>query len=113
MSLVDRVVGRSFIGGARMGWVNASWPFAKLTVRTDRVRLASLRTFDFAPQDVVGFERYGWVPVIATGVRIRHNRLDYPDRIVFWTLGRPQTVFEAIDEAGFVPSGRGIERSVR
>jgi hypothetical protein len=42
--------------------------------------------------------------VLANGVRIKHNRLDYPPYIAFWILGSPTKLLERIAETGFSPS---------
>jgi hypothetical protein len=43
-------------GGARVGWINASWPFAALTVLSSKVTLNStlLGKYEFRPEDVIG-----------------------------------------------------------
>jgi len=32
--------------------------------------------YDFTPRQVVALERYGSIPVLASGIRLNHNRLD-------------------------------------
>jgi hypothetical protein len=101
-------------GGARVGWINATWPFARLTISATHLQLASLGTYDFTPQQVVSLERYGSIPVLGNGIRISHNRPDYPPKIIFWTLGSPTKLLEKIAETGFSPSalpGSAPERS--
>ena len=95
----------SFRGGARIGWVNASWPFATLNVSRDELRISSLGKYTFSPTEVVSIEPYGSIPVISSGIRINHNRADDPSTIVFWCMGNRSRVLSAIAEAGFI--GRG------
>ena len=99
-----------FTGGSRVGWVNASWPLAQLRCRRDRLTLKSLGTCEFTPDQVVAFDIYGSIPLLANGLAIVHNRLDYPARVVFWCMGSRQRVLEQIRDTGFVPTGVAIER---
>jgi hypothetical protein len=64
----------SFRGGARIGWLNASWPFAKLTSSRKALALSCLGSFEFSPAQVVAIEPYRWF--LSHGVRIHHNRPD-------------------------------------
>ena len=100
----------SFRGGSRVGWVNASFPLARLTANRRRLRLGSLGTYEFTPEQVVSFGTYGSIPLLANGLAIEHNRLDYPARVVFWCPGSRNRVLEEIRRIGFVPAGVAVER---
>ena len=95
----------SFRGGARIGWLNATWPFAKLSVSPNTLTLASRGTYQFKPSEIVALEPHGSVPFFSTGIRIIHNRLDYPNKIIFWCMGNRERVLAATRGAGFLPSG--------
>lgn len=101
----------SFRGGARIGWVNASWPFARLSIGRERLTLASLGSYHFTPEQVVSVERFGSIPFLSSGIRINHNRRDYPEKIVFWCMGRRECVLSEIERSGFSPKGRPVERA--
>jgi hypothetical protein len=92
-------------GGARIGAVNESWPFAKVVVSAKFLRLTSLLgTYDFLPSDVVSLERYGSIPFFYSGVRIVHARSGYPAKIIFWYPGNAETLIGKIRETGFMPT---------
>lgn len=93
-------------GGARIGWINATWPLARLSATRDTLTVSAslLGSYSFAPDQVSAVERYGVIPVLGCGVRIHHCRTDYPQRIVFWCLGNPERVLHRIREAGFLPT---------
>jgi len=95
-----------FRGGARVGWVQATWPFGRLSISSGRftISLAFVGQYTFAPPEVSRLERCG---VASNGVRIVHTRSDYPDTIIFWCGARAQRVLDAATRAGFrqdVPS---------
>jgi hypothetical protein len=92
-------------GGARIGIVNATWPFAKLSASPIRLRLACLLdSYDFEPRDVVALERYGAIPLFYNGIRVLHARPDYPSKIIFWCFGNPDELINRIRETGFMPT---------
>jgi hypothetical protein len=95
----------SFRGGSKLGWIHASWPFAKLTASSGELTLATLGTFVFTPEQVIAHEPVGSIPVLARGIRIVHTRPDYPQTIIFWYLGSREKLLTGISEAGFVPRG--------
>jgi hypothetical protein len=93
-------------GGANIGWVNASWPLAKLSASAENltVTVRILGTYKFTPDQVLSIERYGLIPFLAWGIRLRHNVLDYPKRIIFLSSGSPpEILLSGIRDAGFIP----------
>jgi hypothetical protein len=103
----------AFTGGARLGWVQATWPFGRLSIAPGQltISLAFVGRYTLAPSDVSGLERCG---IASDGVRIVHTRADYPETIIFRCGGRVQRVLDAATRAGFqarVPSSprpRGV-----
>src|SRR5262245_12783366 len=93
-------------GGAQIGWVNASWPLARLGATSDRltIEVSLLGSYTFTPEQVSAVERYVLIPVLAWGVRIRHRAPNCPERIIFWSLGDPDSVLRGIRDTGFVPA---------
>jgi hypothetical protein len=92
-------------GGASIGWMRrATWPFAELSATADKltVEVSILGTYTFTSDQVLSVERYVIVPVLAWGVRIRHNLAEYPEKIIFWCLNNPDDVLNGIRNAGFI-----------
>jgi hypothetical protein len=96
----------SFRGGARIGWINASWPFARLTSAANRLTLVSLGQYEFTPEQVASIERYSSLPLLGSGIRINHNRSDYPEKLIFWCVGNREQTIAQIDQSGFRPKGQ-------
>ena len=88
-----------------MGWVNASWPFAKLSASRQQLVLSSFGSYTFEPQQVVALEPHGSIPIFARGIRIVHSRSDLPAKIVFWCFGSPERLIARIRDTGLMPQG--------
>ena len=71
-----------------------------------RLFLRCLRTYSFAPDEVVSIERQEqtWFD---SGVRIVHSRADYPRQMTFVCRSGSDEVFELLARAGFAPRGVG------
>ena len=100
----------AFRGHVEVGANRAGWPFARLTCNSEHLSLRSFARYDFHPDQVVAIEAFTLLPLLSAGLRIRHNRLDYPERIVFRRMGSRERVPGAIRHAGFIPSGKAVER---
>jgi hypothetical protein len=95
-----------FTGGAMIGWVNVSWPLAKLRVEPEELELkaAFIGTHRFARKDVREVVQVTWLPVLAWGVRVRHVREDVPASVIFWCFGSPKRILDAVSRSGFSPT---------
>lgn len=93
-------------GGARIGWVNATGPLAKLSVSAQQLSISGflLGDYKFSPDQVVALEPHGFIPVLGTGIRIVHTVSNYPQKIVFWCSKSPKQLIEQIISLGFRPS---------
>jgi hypothetical protein len=98
----------NFRGGAQIGWLNASWPFASLRVSVDGLSLSCLGSYSFKPDQVVALEPYGSIPFFASGIQIRHNRPDYPERMIFWCMGSRRDALATIAQSGFRATGQAL-----
>lgn len=102
----------SFRGGASLGGMSASWPFARLAVSPDCLCLsAAWDSVAFAPEEVVALEPYASIPLIAGGIRIVHNRQDCSKRVVFFCFGSGARLREKITACGFLPCGQPRARA--
>jgi len=73
----------SQIGGARLDMFNASFPFAKLTVFRDALRLNCLgQEYVFPRSEVAALARHRGL--FSTGLLIHHSVPRYPQLVVFW-----------------------------
>jgi hypothetical protein len=92
-------------GGARIGWVNATWPFAKLSASAQQLSVSGslIGRYSFSPDQVAALEPYGSIPILGSGVRIIHTVPSYPDKIIFWCFGSPKRLIERITALGFQP----------
>ena len=93
-------------GGAQLGWINASWPFGKLSVSSGLLTISSpfSRAYVFEPEQVVALEPCGWIPILQRGVRIVHANPRYPSRIVFVGFQSPERLIDRMRQTGFVPA---------
>jgi hypothetical protein len=92
-------------GGTRVGWFNATWPFATLSATANRLSLSCgvFGSWKFSPEDVVRLESYGSIPILSSGIRIVHANPQYPEKVVFWCFGSPDRLIRRIGELGFRP----------
>lgn len=91
-------------GGARIGIMNATWPFATLKVNKTKLELNAtiLGNLVFTPQDVISIEPYGFIPVLGQGIKINHRVKSYKSKVIFWTLGNPKDLINKIEKIGFL-----------
>lgn len=84
------------IGGARIGFVNATWPFAQLSADRDAIALRCLFKFRFPRHRITRLSRYR--PFFSTGLRIEHTVPFYPRFMVFWgfSFDRMKVELEAL-----------------
>lgn len=91
-------------GGARIGWANATFPFATLTVNKDCLKLntSMLGSLTFQPSDIISIEPYTLIPLLGQGIRINHKVNGYKKRVIFWTFKSPDSVVRQIEQTGFL-----------
>jgi len=72
------------IGGARICFINATWPLARLSADRDAIALRCLFKFTFPRDSITRLSRY--LGFISTGLQIEHTIPHYSGFILFWTL---------------------------
>ena len=75
----------SQIGGTRLGFFNATWPFAKISVSQDTLELKCFsKKYKFEKDQIIDLREYNGM--MSKGLLIEHKLNDYPEHIVFWTF---------------------------
>lgn len=70
-------------GGARLGWLNASFPMATLSGDQDALHLCCLgREYHFERSSIRRLSRHRGL--FSVGLRIEHTQESLPEFIVFW-----------------------------
>jgi hypothetical protein len=95
---------QKWLGGARIGLMNATWPFARLKVTREQLvlKVVFLGTYVFRPEQVTKVEPYGLIPFAGKGIRIHHQVMGYPEKIIFWYLCmNPKPIADKIREYGY------------
>jgi len=93
-------------GGARIGMLHASWPFATLTVTNERLDLnASLiGTYSFTADQIISIEPYGQILLGGRGIRINHTVTNYNEKVIFSAFKDPNEIIAEIRKTGFLDS---------
>ena len=96
----------SITGGARVGWINATWPFAKLTVQKNKIDLNAtlIGKYSFTQEQIISINKYTTIPILGWGIQIVHNISEYPKKIIFSSFSNPESIITKIQETGFLPS---------
>ncbi|WP_019037697.1 hypothetical protein [Psychroflexus tropicus] len=94
-----------FIGGAKLGGVNYTWPLVKLEISQTHLILKTifLTKYKFLRKDIDTIENVSWLPIVAEGIRIRHHLKKYPNQIIFWTF-TPKKLIDQLKLDNYVNS---------
>ena len=90
-----------FRGGAKIGKMSNSWPFATLTATKEELRLNAPMTgnYSFKPADIIAIEPFTYF--LNKGLRIKHNIKEYKENVEFWTFKDPEAILNQIRMIGF------------
>ena len=102
-------------GGARIGMMNATWPFATLKVNKNTLELNAtiLGNLVFTSQDIISIEPYGLIPVLGKGIKINHRIKSYKSKVIFWTLGNPKDLIKKIESIGFLGNSSPVPEDLQ
>jgi hypothetical protein len=91
--------------------ITAHWPWGRLEASPTMLSISApvFGQFVFAPEDVLGLDRFNRIPILHWGVGIRHIRKDIPWIVRFTNLAGPGVVLRGIESTGFLP--RAVERT--
>jgi len=102
-------------GGERIGWINASWPLANLSVGQDyfEINATVIGKYSFTPEQVISIEKYTVIPILDWGIKVNHIVPEYPKHIVFWCIKNPENLIQKIKEKGFFPKASRGDPTIR
>ena len=90
----------TLVGGAFLGKIQYSWPFARLAIGKNKIVLAATSEYVFTPDEGVKIiwdkhPLFGFYQ----GIRFNHKQPDAPERLVFlyWRSQKMKTLLEATD----------------
>jgi len=101
-------------GGAKVGMIRMTWPFAKLIVNSNKLILncSIAGTFIFKPSDIISIVPGNYV--FKTGIKINHNVSNYYSTIVFTTTESGNDLIKRIEQTGFLdnsPAGYNYDEN--
>jgi hypothetical protein len=88
-------------GGANIGFCRATWPFAKLLVNKNELRLNAsiIGNVYFRPSDVISIEPSSLFS--GAGIKINHRVNGYSRKVIFLTSGS-RDLIKRIEDTGFL-----------
>jgi hypothetical protein len=109
----------SITGGAKIGWMRATPPFAILTVGKDLLEINAdiAGNLLFRPSDIVSIQSGGLLQLGRSmfqgpTIQIIHNVNNYPADVVFRATTRSVDLIESIKKAGFFYNNNPIPTDV-
>ncbi|WP_316634520.1 hypothetical protein [uncultured Flavobacterium sp.] len=97
-------------GGARIGRANASYPFAKLDVDKNvlKINASIVGNLIFQAKDIIELKPYRSIPVIGNGIKVIHRIESYNSEVIFWTFKDPDFVLKEIEKTGFLSNTNSV-----
>lgn len=90
-------------GGAKIGILKSSWPFATLIVTRNKLELSVslMGKFVFLPGDITALTPHPKGYKMGAGIKIHHKIPQYKDEIIFWSSKSPAELISQINAIGF------------
>jgi hypothetical protein len=98
-------------GGANIGFGRATWPFAKLLVNKNELRLNAsiIGNLYFRPSDIISIEPSSLFS--GAGIKINHRVNGYSQKVIFLTSGS-RDLIKRIEDTGFLKNAGTIPAEV-
>ena len=79
------------IGGARIGCFNATWPFAKIEISENQIKLFVLgKSYEFQKEESLQLKKcHG---LFNKGLQIKTTNINYPNILIFWSFNLKQLI---------------------
>lgn len=91
-------------GGAKIGMLKSTWPFADLTVTRNKLELnvSLLNKLVFLPGDITALTPHSGGYKMGAGIKIHHNIPLYKEEVIFWSSKSPAELLRQIEATGFM-----------
>jgi len=102
-------------GGAKIGMLKSTWPFADLTVTRNKLELnvSLLNKLVFLPGDVTALTPHPGGYKMSAGIKIHHNIPQYKDEVIFWSSKSPAELLKQIEATGFMANTDALSQRVQ
>ena len=82
-------------GGLRIGEINLTFPFAKISVDQNSIEIKSMfksEPYIFKKNGIINLKKYSGL--ISSGLQIEHKKSEIPPLVVFWSFKLPELISE-------------------
>jgi len=97
-------------GGAKIGALKSSWPFATLNVTRNKLELnvSLIGKLVFLPGDIISLMPHPGGYKMGAGIKIHHKVPQYKGEVVFWSSKSPAELLRQIEATGFMTNTDAI-----
>ena len=102
-------------GGAKIGALKSSWPFADLTVSRNKFELnvSLIGKLVFLPGDIISLTPQPGGYKMGAGIKIHHKVPQYKDEVLFWSSKSPAELLREIEATGFMANTDALPHRVQ